>query len=427
MNSVRSLEELYPYLFDKQKKIVGWGTGSLYRHYRKLFPIALDYIVDNNAEKWGEQVDNYEVRSPQRLLEEDPNNLVIIIYSSFLYQIEEQIRSMGDFNVIHAGAIVGYQDFAFYMERLRWQMEHSSKTRNPSSQRAIVIQGPITKNLHVEIVQHYAQSNSSDTVILSTWEATNPVFLKKLEPWVDHLVLNSPPDYSGYQNRNYQIISTLEGLRKAHSIGAEFVIKTRVDIALLTDNLFKASKDILSLYNPKVAQSYGLKNRIIVPECYTRKFVPYHPSDLVMIGHTEDLLKYWDVPLDQRRFVLTDLEWKGKTLEQIGSEGGPAESYLATSFVKKLGRKLLGSVEDSWDVYRDFFLVTDCSWFELFFSKYPRISGRDIRNVTHECISHGFWQKLYFGSLNKSKAFQGVEPNNVIWDEFYNQAPLQKV
>lgn len=417
MDPAYTLDQIYLDLFNRGKKVVGWGTGSLYDHYRKLCPLALDYLVDNDPEKWGQMKDGYVVKSPSELLGEDAGNLIIIVYSSFLDQICEQLRSMGDFTFVSAGSIVGYETVAYYISKLKWKMGHLPMERKPKPRRAIVIQGPIIKDINVSIIQHYAQANNTDTVIVSTWESTNPILLKKLEPWVDHLVLSAPPDYCGYQNRNYQIISTLAGIKKAQELGAEYVLKTRVDIALLADNILDVSESLMGLYDPSVAQSYGLKNRIFVPESYTRKYIPYHPSDLVMFGHTADLLKFWDMPLDERRFSLTDDEWKRKSLNDLGTDRGPAECYFGVNFAKKIKRIVQGTVEDSWAFYRDFFVMLDFSWYELFFLKYPKISSMDLHNITHECVSHGFWQQLYFNCVDRKISLNGIDPKTVTWGD----------
>ena len=63
----------------KNKKYIGWGTGAAFQFYNKILPIPLDYLVDNNCEKWETYLEGYEIKSPKCLLEEDVNDIIISI------------------------------------------------------------------------------------------------------------------------------------------------------------------------------------------------------------------------------------------------------------------------------------------------------------------------------------------------------------
>lgn len=85
-------------------------------------------------------------------------------------------------------------------------------------------------------MQHYRTIKKAldgyENVIWSGWK--NDASILALEK---HVVINEPPTEPGPGNLNYQLISTLGGLRYAKSIGAKNVLKIRSDMVPL--NLHK--------------------------------------------------------------------------------------------------------------------------------------------------------------------------------------------
>jgi predicted O-methyltransferase YrrM len=81
---------------NKTRKIVVFGTGSLAEKvYAWLVDFNVEYFIDNNPNKWGDKFFNVEIKSPDALLEETPGTVLILIASSFVIEIEEQLQNMG--------------------------------------------------------------------------------------------------------------------------------------------------------------------------------------------------------------------------------------------------------------------------------------------------------------------------------------------
>lgn len=414
---------IYKEALSRKRKIVGWGTGSVFRLYYPILPVTPDYIVDNDASRWGKKIEGIPIKSPDTLLQEqDPEQeLLIIVYSSFIDQISEQIKTMGPFVYASAAEFMGYKAKEDCLKQLQTDIRSKENVcRKPNGRRAIVIQGPILSSINVDIIKHYAVNNPEDLLIVSTWAASSPKYISQIKEIADEVILNTPPDFSGHQNRNYQIVSTIAGLRKAKKLGVEYALKMRSDIALFSNPVMDNAEHLLKLYDSKVCNQYGLKNRFIIPDIYTRKYVLYNASDHYMFGYLDDLLMFWDIPLDTRRNVMLEEEWHRKTLKQMSIEKGSAECYLNLCFMEKIGRQAGNSFEDSLNFYRDFFIIMDTTWWNSFWVKCPKFSKADIQHPLHLCVDHFYWQQLYLNGVKQQEYEKGQVVDSRTWNEFYD-------
>ena len=91
------LEQMCARLYSRTDRVIGWGSGSVFDYFHGLFPIRLDYLVDNDRAVWGQRRRGIEVVSPERLLSEIPKETAIVIYSSAWTEIREQIAEIGQF------------------------------------------------------------------------------------------------------------------------------------------------------------------------------------------------------------------------------------------------------------------------------------------------------------------------------------------
>lgn len=87
----------YEELKKAYKKIIVWGGGSgflkLYRGDKK----DAAYVVDSNEKLWGSVVNGTDIRicPPQTVLEENPDDTVIVIASQWKTEIYQSARKMG--------------------------------------------------------------------------------------------------------------------------------------------------------------------------------------------------------------------------------------------------------------------------------------------------------------------------------------------
>ncbi|HCJ12386.1 MAG TPA: hypothetical protein DHV51_04780, partial [Opitutae bacterium] len=60
--------------------------------------VELTAVVDNDCSKWGKQIDGLRVVAPGAILQHP--NAVILVFSCFFKDIEQQVRELGDFPII---------------------------------------------------------------------------------------------------------------------------------------------------------------------------------------------------------------------------------------------------------------------------------------------------------------------------------------
>ncbi|MCI8669502.1 MAG: glycosyltransferase [Lachnospiraceae bacterium] len=98
---------IFKELKNQYKKIIGWGTTGAYEKYGRMYEKYMDYVIDSNPLKWGTGIGALTIYSPEQLLSENSEDCVIIIFSSFVEEIRENIKVKGNFNVI-AGSTIDY-------------------------------------------------------------------------------------------------------------------------------------------------------------------------------------------------------------------------------------------------------------------------------------------------------------------------------
>src|SRR5262245_18776627 len=82
-------------LYDRNVRLVGWGTGSVFDYFHRLFPVRLDYLVDSDAARWGQRRGGFDVVSPERLARDAGPDTFVIIYSGFWPDIQGAIGQLG--------------------------------------------------------------------------------------------------------------------------------------------------------------------------------------------------------------------------------------------------------------------------------------------------------------------------------------------
>lgn len=192
----------------------------------------------------------------------------------------------------------------------------SDKVAN-QKQLAIVIQGPITRenDFTLETVKIYKKHFSDAIIILSTWEDALPVIIKQFEKLGIPVLLNKKPDYAGISNINFQIVSSRNGIRKARELGAEYALKLRTDQRIYAPNVADYLYNITEVF--PVREGYSQKKRIVGMSLNTFKYRMYGLSDMLIYGHIDDMMLYWDVSLDQRVFNAEEIEEFGSSLRKF--------------------------------------------------------------------------------------------------------------
>jgi hypothetical protein len=134
----------------------------------------------------------------------------------------------------------------------------------------LIIQGRITQ----ETFDFYVKNYKGWDVIISTWVGLNINYSELPDGFT--LLISKLPEIGGFQNLNYQLVSTLNGLTKTKN---PYVIKVRGDEQW--SNLENVAKLIKSQPNKIWCSSVFFR-----PWVYTH----YHVSDHIIAGTLENLL-----------------------------------------------------------------------------------------------------------------------------------------
>ena len=397
-------------LAEPSTRIVGWGSGSVFDYFQSAHPVRLDYLVDNDASRWGQNRRGVRIESPSRLQSEAPGRVLVIIYSGAWMDILPALNGLKDVIVIPASAL-----FAGTTELARLHAADALAaappvTRAPTGGNAIVIQGPVIPGITRQVLAAMSTLHPTTLTVLSTWRDTPVALLAELAPFVDELVASDLPEARGIQNRNCQIVTTRAGIDRALGCGARTILKTRTDLAVMAPKLFERAASWQASLDIRRARELGLSGRLFVPSSFTRKFLLYHPSDLVMLGAAHDLAEYWSAPLDPRHGSLLAPEWMRLSLQQLVMTGNPAESYLGTSFCRRIGWPVAATLRDSWSFYRDLFVVAENDWFELLWLKNLAVPDAHASSGPRQLVRQPFWQRLVDGDPSTEADLLEVNP-----------------
>ena len=257
----------------------------------------------------------------------------------------------------------------------------------------IVIQGPIVKenDFTLETCKIYKKIfNNSETIILSTWDTEDKKYLKNFEAIGVKVLLSKAPDFAGRANLNYQILSTMIGLKEGEKLGCEYAIKTRTDQRFYSTNLSRDLFNLLKIYPP--SPNYNMHSRLVALSFNSFKYRYYGISDMFLFGNTQDMLKYWNSPLDTKKYE------EYKTIKQKDLwQQYCSETYIASHFLKNIGVTPEYTLKHTWKIYKDLFIFIDKEILDMYWPKYTNLDSRWrlFRPNMLEEMRHSDWLNLY--------------------------------
>lgn len=257
----------------------------------------------------------------------------------------------------------------------------------------IVIQGPIVKenDFTLETCKIYKKIfNNSETIILSTWDTEDKKYLKNFEAIGVKVLLSKAPDFAGRANLNYQILSTMKGLEEGEKLGCEYAIKTRTDQRFYSTNLSRDLFNLLKIYPP--SPNYNMHSRLVALSFNSFKYRYYGISDMFLFGNTQDMLKYWNSPLDTKKYE------EYKTIKQKDLwQQYCSETYIASHFLKNIGVTPEFTLKHTWKIYKDLFIFIDKEILDMYWPKYTNLDSRWrlFRPNMLEEMRHSDWLNLY--------------------------------
>lgn len=226
------------------------------------------------------------------------------------------------------------------------------KVKNESV--AIIIQGNICydNNFTVETIKLYKKLYPKCLIVLSTWDNENLKIINDIKKLGVCVVESSIPNVSGHGNLNYQLISTMAGVKIAKEKNVQYILKTRTDQRLCSSMNITYMLNLLKLFPLKLP--LDCIGRIVVCSNGTFSNRLYNVSDMVLFGRTLDIANYFSAPLDNR----SRIDYSQEDFINY-SRNRPGEIYIATHYIESLGFNLKWTKSDSDYYLKELFIVVD--------------------------------------------------------------------
>lgn len=284
--------------------------------------------------------------------------------------------------------------FENHVSTLRTQYIYKNQKRP-----LILIQGALspTTRFESQAIRHYLSLNSKQEILISTWDDNASRSLEKEFKKFGNVkfLLNVPPEKRGPVNINLQITNTKGGLINAVENGHEYVVKTRTDQCMMHP---RALENLLTIYKEHQTSETP---KLLINSLNTFVFRPYGASDMFHFGESEQLLKYWNAPLDVRNEDQYDLNIEGATLRNIARrEFG--ETYLGCNFLRAEGLEPDFTLSQSLEFITRNFIVADVAATELFWNKYSSRANRwpnSSSPMPYQEMDYSLWLAISSGSL----------------------------
>lgn len=294
---------------------------------------------------------------------------------------------------------------------------------------AIVMQGPLCKkdNMTVNSIRFYKKTYPSAKIIVSTWNDESEEDISEVIKLGATVVQSEKPPFSGIMNVNYQLKSSLAGVKKAKEMGCEFAVKTRTDQRMCKPFIFDSMISAIKLF----PSGNGQRGRIVtLGVCGGGMFIPYHTCDFLYLGYTEDLLNVFSAPLDCRD---SNEMQHNKTLNKTRRENSefmyPPEIYILKHYCKEF-LKLSGddTVKEHWSVTKNHLICYGMNDVELMWNKYDRLynlnfyssayfNGNDSpQKLCTMCFDFFNWFNLYVGNFRYDERYEQYADEALIDD-----------
>lgn len=337
-----------PMLLRQLDPVVIYGAGNRGIDMgKKLFEagIRIAAFCDLDIKKWGRQLSEQTfVISPYKLIEKykyykkiyivacipevdevyalfrelGTDNIEIITYTSmrdilFSYNKIEESVIPGAF-IWHSDKDASTNRYAAWraMKRLEeesgaairftWLSAFDTKKKIPTYENiddvAVVMQGPIRyeNRFTINTLRFYRSIYPKVLLIVSTWTGeVSEAFRQECEELNITIIENEYPFDPGF-HANYQIVSTLSGIRHAKKFSKiKYVLKIRTDIRLYRCDFLLYMKNMVKAYPCKAP----FNNRILFlgGGGISFSYYPFRLGDFLYFGQIDDMEHFFDIPI----------------------------------------------------------------------------------------------------------------------------------
>lgn len=311
----------------------------------------------------------------------------------------------------------------------KYYVQSKIATTTTDNEFAIVLQGLIeTKdNITLETVRFYKKMCPKAIIIISTWDYTETNILKDFQNEGCEIVLSKDIPICGTGNVNYQITTSLAGLKRAKELGAVYSVKCRSDMRFYRDNFLEFLKSLLSVFPVDVSNPLKLKGRIVSQSGnWGQMFLPNWLQDFWYFGYTDDLINFFDIKKSNQQIHSTVkyLKSLGKIItgDDLFNENTP-EMYLCGTFVHKYINEP-DSVKLHWDLLKKYFIIVNqedvlSKWLKYGIRNdsvfYVENNGTNNYTDSAKNISFADWLNIYTGSYIYENWMENEKSNYIVF------------
>jgi hypothetical protein len=291
---------------------------------------------------------------------------------------------------------------------------------------AMVLQGPLLLEHHftVETIKLYRKLFPDLSLVVSTWVGESGDEVESLRRAGAHVLQNEKPSIAGNGNVNMQLVSAQAGIAYAHDIGCQYILKSRTDYRIYDQHFFLNAMSLFSAFPLSENCRAQQRDRILIFDDMNL-YRLYTVHDRNMFGSATDMLNYWSAPLDQR----SDLG-KGESPLDL-AKAGVCESYYLARYMELLNRPLHWTLDDYWDILKDYFIVMDHGAADMYWCKHNRYAEYRMRHYSfdsnfavlgfHEWLRISQGQQPFAGDARIFERRSGASISDVL-TEWNNQA-----
>jgi len=405
--NLTNIQKIVEFSANKNMIYVGWGTQDYYEREKAPYLTKLDCLIDSNVEFQGGKIDGLSIYSPEHLKGYDVEKVIVIIFSSFFRDIEGQLKELGVTKYMCPISDEQFKQASKFMVQASGSVP--SVDLGDHKDVGVVIQGLLDPNLTIPLITRFRHMHPSCKIILSTWDTTEPEHIETVRSFVDKILLLPDVSNPGDRNRNRQSFSTFEGIRVAKMLGCKFIFKIRSDVWVCRDDILDFLKNIWKQYpSPANIKATG---RIILAQSYSRVFVPFHPGDMIMFGHVDDMTCFWDMSHDSN--LRPDRE--ASNLWDYCVRGFAPETEYGYSYCQRTSQIMPECFAESLRWFCSHFVVVDDIDFETFWYK---LSFSQTFPLAAHLYNHKTWRAIAVESKANIVA-EILNPKDTTVEEYY--------
>lgn len=239
-------------------------------------------------------------------------------------------------------------------------IERAAAQRTPHGRVALLMQGPpvLQDDFTYQSLVMYRRCHPDCSFVYSTWDSVDDVYAARIEQLGIKILRSPMPASGGDGNAGFQVLSTQIGLQYIkENIDVDFVLKTRSDQRFYNPNTLAFLQSLLDVF----PAGNGQISRLV--HCgVSRQNLLYFPSDMLVFGHIEEQLRYWQLP-----------DWSFMARNKVEPSIFKhlwTESHLCRSYLQRMGYSAEEDLKTSQDLLAKHFIILDRAQLDLFWPKH---------------------------------------------------------